>query len=175
MTALHWASFHNRPAHVQALLQKGADPTLVDKDFKTALHWAVQVQHEGLFLIAYIPPRSNCWHARIWSGVRYILALPTINRTTYLPLITSFLFHTNAGAQTELITVCFTLFETKMKKHDFALILTSPYPWCWHTGSGFWSSSPCWECALLPSSSRQSPSCTVSNTCSINQSSLISH
>ncbi|CAL8405721.1 unnamed protein product [Arctogadus glacialis] len=42
MTALHWASFHNRPAHVQALLQKGADPTLVDKDFKTALHWAVQ-------------------------------------------------------------------------------------------------------------------------------------
>lgn len=43
MTALHWASFHNRPEHVQALLQKGADPTLVDKDFKTALHWAVQV------------------------------------------------------------------------------------------------------------------------------------
>lgn len=45
MTALHWASFHNRPEHVQALLQKGADPTLVDKDFKTALHWAVQVRH----------------------------------------------------------------------------------------------------------------------------------
>ncbi|XP_056592835.1 ankyrin repeat domain-containing protein 55 isoform X1 [Triplophysa dalaica] len=42
MTALHWASFHNRPEHVRALLQKGADPTLVDKDFKTALHWAVQ-------------------------------------------------------------------------------------------------------------------------------------
>ncbi|KAM6986801.1 ankyrin repeat domain-containing protein 55 [Aplochiton taeniatus] len=42
MTALHWASFHNRPEHVQALLQKGADPTLADKDFKTALHWAVQ-------------------------------------------------------------------------------------------------------------------------------------
>ncbi|XP_031434021.1 ankyrin repeat domain-containing protein 55 [Clupea harengus] len=42
MTTLHWASFHNRPDHVQALLQKGADPTLVDKDFKTALHWAVQ-------------------------------------------------------------------------------------------------------------------------------------
>ncbi|XP_051539244.1 ankyrin repeat domain-containing protein 55-like isoform X1 [Myxocyprinus asiaticus] len=42
MTALHWASFHNRPEHVQALLQKGADPTLMDKDFKTALHWAVQ-------------------------------------------------------------------------------------------------------------------------------------
>ncbi|XP_056322142.1 ankyrin repeat domain-containing protein 55 [Danio aesculapii] len=42
MTALHWACFHNRPEHSQALLQKGADPTLVDKDFKTALHWAVQ-------------------------------------------------------------------------------------------------------------------------------------
>ncbi|XP_030626048.1 ankyrin repeat domain-containing protein 55 [Chanos chanos] len=42
MTALHWASFHNRPEHVRALLEKGADPTLVDKDFKTALHWAVQ-------------------------------------------------------------------------------------------------------------------------------------
>ncbi|XP_051785541.1 ankyrin repeat domain-containing protein 55 isoform X2 [Erpetoichthys calabaricus] len=42
MTPLHWAAFHNRPSHVQALLQKGADPTLVDKDFKTALHWAVQ-------------------------------------------------------------------------------------------------------------------------------------
>ncbi|XP_052422498.1 ankyrin repeat domain-containing protein 55-like isoform X2 [Carassius gibelio] len=42
MTALHWASFHNRPEHVQALLQRGSDPTLVDKDFKTALHWAVQ-------------------------------------------------------------------------------------------------------------------------------------
>lgn len=26
------------------LLKKGADPTLVDKDFKTALHWAVQVR-----------------------------------------------------------------------------------------------------------------------------------
>uniref|UniRef100_H3AAS1 Ankyrin repeat domain 55 n=1 Tax=Latimeria chalumnae TaxID=7897 RepID=H3AAS1_LATCH len=42
MTPLHWAAFHNRPQHVQALLQKEADPTLVDKDFKTALHWAVQ-------------------------------------------------------------------------------------------------------------------------------------
>ncbi|XP_039614690.1 ankyrin repeat domain-containing protein 55 isoform X2 [Polypterus senegalus] len=42
MTPLHWAAFHNRPPHVLALLQKGADPTLVDKDFKTALHWAVQ-------------------------------------------------------------------------------------------------------------------------------------
>ncbi|KAM4809878.1 ankyrin repeat domain-containing protein 55 [Rhinophrynus dorsalis] len=42
MTSLHWAAFHNRPQHAQSLLQKGADPTLVDKDFKTALHWAVQ-------------------------------------------------------------------------------------------------------------------------------------
>ncbi|NXU49144.1 ANR55 protein, partial [Turnix velox] len=42
MTSLHWAAFHNRPQHTQTLLYKGADPTLVDKDFKTALHWAVQ-------------------------------------------------------------------------------------------------------------------------------------
>ncbi|XP_031216074.1 ankyrin repeat domain-containing protein 55 isoform X4 [Mastomys coucha] len=42
MTPLHWAAFHNRPQHTQMLLKKGADPTLVDKDFKTALHWAVQ-------------------------------------------------------------------------------------------------------------------------------------
>ncbi|NWY02252.1 ANR55 protein, partial [Nothoprocta ornata] len=42
MTSLHWAAFHNRPQHAQTLLQKGADLTLVDKDFKTALHWAVQ-------------------------------------------------------------------------------------------------------------------------------------
>ncbi|KAG8456605.1 hypothetical protein GDO86_002400 [Hymenochirus boettgeri] len=42
MTSLHWAAFHNRPQHAQNLLQKGADPTLVDKDFKTPLHWAVQ-------------------------------------------------------------------------------------------------------------------------------------
>ncbi|KAM6289983.1 ankyrin repeat domain-containing protein 55 [Aegotheles albertisi] len=42
MTSLHWAAFHNRPQHTQSLLHKGADLTLVDKDFKTALHWAVQ-------------------------------------------------------------------------------------------------------------------------------------
>ncbi|XP_030113506.1 ankyrin repeat domain-containing protein 55 isoform X1 [Taeniopygia guttata] len=42
MTSLHWAAFHNRPQHTQTLLHKGADLTLVDKDFKTALHWAVQ-------------------------------------------------------------------------------------------------------------------------------------
>ncbi|XP_030323688.1 ankyrin repeat domain-containing protein 55 isoform X2 [Calypte anna] len=42
MTSLHWAAFHNRPQHTQTLLHKGADLTLVDKDLKTALHWAVQ-------------------------------------------------------------------------------------------------------------------------------------
>ncbi|KAM9098313.1 ankyrin repeat domain-containing protein 55 [Sarcophilus harrisii] len=42
MTPLHWAAFHNQPQHTQILLQKGADPTLVDKDFRTALHWAAQ-------------------------------------------------------------------------------------------------------------------------------------
>ncbi|XP_052599245.1 ankyrin repeat domain-containing protein 55 isoform X1 [Peromyscus californicus insignis] len=42
MTPLHWAAFHNRPQHTQMLLKKGADPTLLDKDFKTALHWAAQ-------------------------------------------------------------------------------------------------------------------------------------
>ncbi|NWH25453.1 ANR55 protein, partial [Grus americana] len=42
MTSLHWAAFHNMPQHTQTLLHKGAELTLVDKDFKTALHWAVQ-------------------------------------------------------------------------------------------------------------------------------------
>ncbi|XP_071657950.1 ankyrin repeat domain-containing protein 55 isoform X3 [Patagioenas fasciata] len=42
MTSLHWAAFHNRPQHTQTLLHRGADLTLVDRDFKTALHWAVQ-------------------------------------------------------------------------------------------------------------------------------------
>lgn len=45
MTSLHWAAFHNRPQHTETLLHKGADLTLVDRDFKTALHWAVQVSH----------------------------------------------------------------------------------------------------------------------------------
>lgn len=45
MTSLHWAAFHNRPQHTQTLLHRGADLTLVDKDLKTALHWAVQVSH----------------------------------------------------------------------------------------------------------------------------------
>ncbi|KAF6123023.1 ankyrin repeat domain 55 [Phyllostomus discolor] len=42
MAPLHWAAFHNQPQHAQLLLRKGADPALADKDFKTALHWAVQ-------------------------------------------------------------------------------------------------------------------------------------
>lgn len=50
MTPLHWAAFHNRPQHTQMLLKKGADPTLVDKDFKTALHWAVQVRKQAVIL-----------------------------------------------------------------------------------------------------------------------------
>lgn len=50
MTSLHWAAFHNRPQHAQTLLHKGADLTLVDKDFKTALHWAVQVRHSCGFI-----------------------------------------------------------------------------------------------------------------------------
>ncbi|XP_053513269.1 ankyrin repeat domain-containing protein 55 [Artibeus jamaicensis] len=42
MAPLHWAAFHSQPQHAQLLLRKGADPALADKDFKTALHWAVQ-------------------------------------------------------------------------------------------------------------------------------------
>ncbi|KAM6188193.1 LOW QUALITY PROTEIN: ankyrin repeat domain-containing protein 55-like [Sarcoramphus papa] len=51
MTSLHWAAFHNRPQHAQTLLHKGADLTLVDKDFKTALHWAVQKEYRPLGVI----------------------------------------------------------------------------------------------------------------------------
>ncbi|CAH1784039.1 unnamed protein product [Owenia fusiformis] len=42
MTGLHWAAFHNRPEHLQLLLQRGADITSVDIDGKNALHWAAQ-------------------------------------------------------------------------------------------------------------------------------------
>ncbi|XP_064631012.1 ankyrin repeat domain-containing protein 55-like [Lineus longissimus] len=42
MTALHWASFHNRPEYVQLLLRKAANPMMLDIDGKTALHWAAQ-------------------------------------------------------------------------------------------------------------------------------------
>ncbi|XP_054431344.1 ankyrin repeat domain-containing protein 55 [Pteronotus mesoamericanus] len=48
MTPLHWAAFHNQPQHTQMLLKRGADPTLADRDFKTALHWAVQSGNRAL-------------------------------------------------------------------------------------------------------------------------------
>ncbi|XP_055955251.1 ankyrin repeat domain-containing protein 55-like [Patella vulgata] len=43
MTALHWAAFHNRPQHMELLVQKGADIFAQDIDGKTPLHWASQV------------------------------------------------------------------------------------------------------------------------------------
>ena len=44
MTALHWACFHNRPAHVAALLDRaGVDPAARDIGGMTPLHWAAQV------------------------------------------------------------------------------------------------------------------------------------
>ncbi|XP_058536082.1 ankyrin repeat domain-containing protein 55 [Ochotona princeps] len=58
MTPLHWAAFHNRPQHTQMLLKKGADPTLVDKDFKTALHWAVQSGNRILCSIILSHPQG---------------------------------------------------------------------------------------------------------------------
>lgn len=58
MAPLHWAAFHNRPQHAQTLLRKGADPTLADKDCKTALHWAVQVG----------PVRGALWEAHLRPG-----------------------------------------------------------------------------------------------------------
>ncbi|XP_051709403.2 ankyrin repeat domain-containing protein 55 isoform X1 [Oryctolagus cuniculus] len=58
MTPLHWAAFHNRPQHTQLLLKKGADPTLVDKDFKTALHWAVQSGNRILCSIILSHPQG---------------------------------------------------------------------------------------------------------------------
>ncbi|XP_065071100.1 ankyrin repeat domain-containing protein 55-like isoform X2 [Rhopilema esculentum] len=42
MTPLHWASFHNVWDNVDLLLKRGVDPTIVDKENKTALHWAAQ-------------------------------------------------------------------------------------------------------------------------------------
>ncbi|XP_036894431.1 ankyrin repeat domain-containing protein 55 [Sturnira hondurensis] len=48
MAPLHWAAFHSQPQHAQLLLRKGADPALADKDFKTALHWAVQSGNRAL-------------------------------------------------------------------------------------------------------------------------------
>ena len=43
MSALHWAAFHNRPEHVQLLVERGADILLQDVDGKLPLHWAAQV------------------------------------------------------------------------------------------------------------------------------------
>ncbi|KAL0628319.1 hypothetical protein AAY473_001639 [Plecturocebus cupreus] len=68
MTPLHWAAFHNQPQHTQTLLKKGADPTLVDKDFKTALHWAVQ------FCICPGPHALGL--ASGWSGITTVAVAP---------------------------------------------------------------------------------------------------
>nr|XP_033813554.1 ankyrin repeat domain-containing protein 55 [Geotrypetes seraphini] len=85
MTSLHWAAFHNRPSHSQALLQKGADPTLVDKDFKTALHWAVQSgnrilcsiildHHQGQSIINYDDENGKtCMHIAAAAGFSDII------------------------------------------------------------------------------------------------------
>nr|XP_056704712.1 ankyrin repeat domain-containing protein 55 isoform X2 [Euleptes europaea] len=85
MTSLHWAAFHNRPQHVQILLQKGADPTLVDKDFKTALHWAVQSgnrilcsiilsHHRGPSIINYDDENGKtCLHIAAAAGYSDII------------------------------------------------------------------------------------------------------
>ncbi|XP_060091956.1 ankyrin repeat domain-containing protein 55 [Heteronotia binoei] len=86
MTSLHWAAFHNRPQHVQILLQKGADPTLVDKDFKTALHWAVQSgnrflcsiilsHHQGPLIINYDDENGKtCLHIAAAAGYSDIIS-----------------------------------------------------------------------------------------------------
>ena len=42
MTALMWAAFHGKAAHVQKLLEKRADPSIADMDGLTAVHWSVQ-------------------------------------------------------------------------------------------------------------------------------------
>ena len=39
MTPLHWAAFHNRAKHAQALVKAGADVRITDIESKTALHW----------------------------------------------------------------------------------------------------------------------------------------
>ncbi|KAM6224350.1 ankyrin repeat domain-containing protein 55 [Rhynchocyon petersi] len=85
MTPLHWAAFHNQPQHTQILLKKGADPTLVDKDFKTALHWAVQSgnkilcsiilsHHQGPSIINYDDESGKtCAHIAAAAGFRDII------------------------------------------------------------------------------------------------------
>ncbi|ELK12198.1 Ankyrin repeat domain-containing protein 55 [Pteropus alecto] len=85
MTPLHWAAFHNQPQHTQMLLKKGADPTLVDKDFKTALHWAVQSgnrilcsiilsHHQGPTIINYDDESGKtCVHIAAAAGFSDII------------------------------------------------------------------------------------------------------
>ncbi|XP_005392744.1 PREDICTED: ankyrin repeat domain-containing protein 55 isoform X2 [Chinchilla lanigera] len=86
MTPLHWAAFHNQPQHTQMLLKKGADPTLVDKDFKTALHWAVQSgnrilcsiilsHHQGPSIINYDDESGKtCAHIAAAAGFSNIIS-----------------------------------------------------------------------------------------------------
>ncbi|XP_043830917.1 ankyrin repeat domain-containing protein 55 isoform X2 [Dromiciops gliroides] len=86
MTPLHWAAFHNRPQHAQILLEKGADPTLVDKDFRTALHWAAQSgnkilccillsHHEGQSIINYDDENGKtCVHIAAAAGYSDIIS-----------------------------------------------------------------------------------------------------
>ncbi|KAM6228198.1 LOW QUALITY PROTEIN: ankyrin repeat domain-containing protein 55-like [Spheniscus humboldti] len=84
MTSLHWA-FHNRPQHAQTL-HKGADLTLVDKDFKTALHWAVQSgnrilcsiildHYQGPSIINYNDEKGKtCMHIAAAAGYSDIIS-----------------------------------------------------------------------------------------------------
>nr|XP_009677402.1 PREDICTED: ankyrin repeat domain-containing protein 55 isoform X3 [Struthio camelus australis] len=86
MTSLHWAAFHNRPQHTHTLLQKGADLTLVDKDFKTALHWAVQSgnrilcsiildHYQGPLIINYDDENGKtCMHIAAAAGYSDIIS-----------------------------------------------------------------------------------------------------
>lgn len=41
-TALHWCSVYGKADHIKILLKSGANPTVVDRDEKTALHWATE-------------------------------------------------------------------------------------------------------------------------------------
>ncbi len=86
MTALHWASFHNRPEHVQALLQKGADPTLVDKDFKTALHWAVQVQITNKHIIL---PYNVFYNNACFSYMTLLMSVQLKSYTFFTELLST--------------------------------------------------------------------------------------
>ncbi|KAM8984967.1 ankyrin repeat domain-containing protein 55 [Ara ararauna] len=86
MTSLHWAAFHNRPQHTQTLLHRGADLTLVDKDLKTALHWAVQSgnrvlcsiildHYQGPSIINYDDENGKtCMHIAAASGYSDIIS-----------------------------------------------------------------------------------------------------